>query len=136
MPLLMLMCFAPESYVASTNCNVVACATTVTLVTGVAHPSFIYYCCALLCFVRNSFKTIRGRRPTQDCREYYPPSHPMNCMTLYGGFYTSYDQEGIWPLRIITFLLVQPWLLESQKLHIPISFSYCCLLLCFVIKFF
>ena len=52
-----------------------------------------YSRCVLLCFVRNCFKTIIASPPTQACREEDPPSHPMKCTSLYGGYHVSYDAE-------------------------------------------
>ena len=64
MPVMMLWCCAPRMHMASMNCNIFRYATIVTLVTRVAHPGFFcYYCCVFLCFVKNSFQTIRAPPP-------------------------------------------------------------------------
>ena len=76
MPLMMLRCYGPRRHLASMNCNVFACATNVTSVTGVTHPSFILL---LLCIV------VRCQK--------FSPSHVMTCMSLYGGLYASHDAQ-------------------------------------------
>ena len=99
MPLMMVRCYAPRRHMASTNCNAFACATNVTPIIGVAHPSFISL---LLCFVvlcQNCFKRIRARPPTQECREDYPPSHSMKHMSLYGGYHVSYDAKVLHTMK-------------------------------------
>ena len=65
MPLMRLRCYTPKRHMASTNCNVFASATNVTLVTRVVHPSFILLlvCIVLLC--QNLFSNTRR-----------PPAHP------------------------------------------------------------
>ena len=54
----------------STNCNVFACATNITVITGVAHPSFIFF---LQCIVVPCQKLFSNNQspPTQKCREDY-----------------------------------------------------------------
>ena len=93
MPLVMLRCCAPRRHVASTNCNVFACATNVTPIT---QPNLLYFIIAVYCWTMSEIlfkqsKPPTTRPPTQECRENYPLSHPMNCITLYGGYYASYD---------------------------------------------
>ena len=77
MPVGMLRCYARGRHMASTNCNIFACARIVTPLRGVAHPRFILLLLCIVVLCRKFFLQQSEPAHPRRNREDYPLSHVM-----------------------------------------------------------